>query len=86
MAVGRDRECIWKGIAFLDEDLVADPAASGVKIDSLRARKSLNVGILGQILSRFILHVVVECEDRLPGRLDLRRSDRFEPNKKKKVY
>jgi hypothetical protein len=27
---------------------------------------------------------MVECENRLPGRLDLRRSNRFEPNKKKK--
>jgi hypothetical protein len=61
---------------------MAYSAAGGVKIDALRARESFDVGIFGQILGRFILNVVVECENRLPGRLYLRRSDRFEPKKK----
>jgi hypothetical protein len=50
VAVGRDGEGIWKGIAFFDKYLMADSTASGVKIDSLRARKSLNLGIFVQIL------------------------------------
>jgi hypothetical protein len=67
VAVGRDGEGIWKGIAFFDENLMADPTAGGVKIDSLRASESLDVGIFGQVLGRFVLNVVVECENRLPG-------------------
>jgi hypothetical protein len=50
VAVRRDREGIWKRITFFDKDLMADSTASGVKIDSLRARKSLDVGIFSQIL------------------------------------
>jgi hypothetical protein len=84
VAVRRDSEVVRKRITFFDKDLMADSTASGVKIDSLRARKSFDVGIFGQILGRFILNVVVERENRLPGRLDLRRSDRLEPEKKKK--
>jgi hypothetical protein len=83
VAVRRDREGIRKRITFFDKDLMADSATGGVKIDSLCARKSLDVGIFGQILGRFVLNVVVEGKNRLPGRLDLRRSDRFEPKKKK---
>ena len=35
VAVGRDREGVWERITFFDEDLVADPTASGVKIDAM---------------------------------------------------
>ena len=50
VAVRRDREGMWKRIAFFDKDLMADSTTSGVKIDSLRARKRFDVGIFGQIL------------------------------------
>jgi len=41
---------MWKRIAFFDKDLMADSTTSGVKIDSLCARKRFDVGIFGQIL------------------------------------
>ena len=84
VAVGRDGEGVRKGVAFLDEDLMADPTTGGVEIDSLRARKGLDLGVFVQVLGRFVLDVVVERENRLPGRLDLPRSNRFEPKKKRK--
>ena len=80
MAVRRDGKCVGKGIAFFYEYLVADSTTSRVKVDALVARKCLNICILGQVFGRFILDVVIKGEDRLSGKLYLRRPDRFEPN------
>ena len=46
---------------------MANPTAGREKINSMRARKSLDISVLGQVLGRLVLNVVVEGEDRLPG-------------------
>jgi hypothetical protein len=77
MAVRRDGRCARKGIALFHGDLVADSTASRVKINALGVRKRLDIRILGQVLGRFVLHVV---KTACLGKLCLRRPDRFEPN------
>jgi hypothetical protein len=69
---------VWKGVAFLDKDLVANSTTSGVKVDSMFPSERLDGCVFSQILQRFVLDVVVKSENRLLGVMNIDCSDRIE--------
>ena len=70
---------MWKCIAFLDKDLMADAPARRVKVYPMYSRESLDRRVLLEVLFGLILYVMVQGEDNLFGVVYTIRSDRLEP-------
>ena len=61
---------MWKGIPFLDKDLMADSTTCREEIDAVSPREGLDVRVFGEILVGFVLDVMVQGKNKLRRILD----------------
>ena len=79
MTVAGDGEGVGKGVAFFDEDLVANAATGGVEVNGMLAGEGLYGSVLGEVLGGLVLDIVVEGEYKLFGIVDASCAYGLEP-------
>ena len=60
MTVAGHGEGVGEGVALFDEDLVANAAAGGEKVNGVLAGEGLYGSVLGEVLGGLVLDIVVE--------------------------
>ena len=79
MTVAGHGEGVGEGVALFDEDLVANAAAGGEKVNGVLAGEGLYGSVLGEVLGGLVLDIVVEGKDKFSGIVDTGGSYAFEP-------